>query len=50
MTCDAHFQTRTRDEFVNVCVKFRDNRLRNEVCRAVTPFQGGRSPYKGGYM
>ena len=23
--------------FVNTCVKFRDNRLRNEVCRAVTP-------------
>ena len=25
--------------FVNKWVKFRDNRLRNEVCRAVTPFQ-----------
>ena len=23
--------------FVNTCVKFRDNHLRNEVCRAVTP-------------
>ena len=23
--------------FVNTCVKFRHNRLRNEVCRAVTP-------------
>ena len=23
--------------FVNMCVKFRDNRLRNEVCKAVTP-------------
>ena len=23
--------------FVNTCVKFRDNRLGNEVCRAVTP-------------
>ena len=23
--------------FVNTCVKFRDNRLRNEVCRAVAP-------------
>ena len=23
--------------FVNTCVKFRDNLLRNEVCRAVTP-------------
>ena len=23
--------------FVNKCVKFRHNRLRNEVCRAVTP-------------
>ena len=30
--------------FVNTCVKFRDNRLRNEVCRAGTPLQGGRSP------
>ena len=28
--------------FVNMCLKFWDNRLRNEVCRAVTPFQGGR--------
>ena len=33
---------------VNVCVRFRDNWLRNEVCRAVTPFQVGRSPYWGG--
>ena len=24
---------------MNMCVKFRDNRLRNEICRAVTPFQ-----------
>ena len=23
--------------FVNMCVKFCDNQLRNEVCRAVTP-------------
>ena len=34
--------------FVNTCVKFRDNRLKNEVCTAVTPFQGGRSPLLGG--
>ena len=33
--------------FVNMCVKFRDNRLRNEVRRAVTPFQGD-SPLLGG--
>ena len=33
--------------FVNICVKFRDNRLRNEVCRVVTKFQGG-SPLLGG--
>ena len=33
--------------FVNTCVKFHDNRLRNEVCRAVMPFQGG-SPLLGG--
>ena len=33
--------------FVNMCVKFRDNWLRNEVCRALTPFQGG-SPLWGG--
>ena len=38
---------------VNMCVKFRDNRLRNEVCRAVTQFQcggggGDRSPLLGG--
>ena len=33
--------------FVNMCVKFRDNRLRNEVCRAVTLFQGA-APYLGG--
>ena len=25
--------------FVNTCVKFRHNRLRNELCRAVMPFQ-----------
>ena len=25
--------------FVNTCVKFCDNWLRNEVCRAVTPFE-----------
>ena len=25
--------------FVNMCVKFRDNRLRNEICRTVTPFE-----------
>ena len=25
--------------FVNTCVKFRDNRLRNEVCRVVTQFE-----------
>ena len=36
--------------FVNTCVKFRDNRLRNEVCRAVTPIQGGggQKPLLGG--
>ena len=53
MTCDAHFRTRTRDDVCeHVCVKFRDNRLRNEVCRAVTPFGGGRAepPIRGGYM
>ena len=33
---------------VNTCVKFRDNRLRNEVCRAVMQFQGG-SPQLGGF-
>ena len=27
--------------FVNTCVKYRDNWFLNEVCRAVTPFQGG---------
>ena len=27
--------------FVNTCVKFCDNRLRNEVCRVVAKFQGG---------
>ena len=37
MTCDAHFRTRTRDDVCEQCVKFRDNQLRNEVCRAVTP-------------
>ena len=37
-----------QEMFVNTCVKFCDNRLRNEVCRAVTPFQGGRSPLLGG--
>ena len=25
--------------FVNMCVRFRDNWLRNEVCRPVTPFK-----------
>ena len=30
--------------FVNTRVKFRDNQLRNEVCRVVTLFQVGRSP------
>ena len=25
--------------FVNTRVKFHDNRFRNEVCRAVTPFE-----------
>ena len=25
--------------FVNTCVKFRDNQLRNEACKVVTPFQ-----------
>ena len=34
--------------FVNMWVKFCDNRLRNEVCRAVTPFQVGTSPVLGG--
>ena len=34
--------------FVNTCVKFRDNRLRNEVCRAVTKFQGGSPLLEGG--
>ena len=34
--------------FVNMCVKFHDNRLKNEVCRAVTRFQGGKSPLLGG--
>ena len=34
--------------FVNMCVKFRDNQLRNEVSRVVMPFQGGRSPLLGG--
>ena len=33
--------------FVNTCAKFRDNRLRNEVCRAVMLFRGG-SPILGG--
>ena len=33
--------------FVNMCAKLRHNRLRNEVCRMVTPFQGG-SPLLGG--
>ena len=33
--------------FVNMCVKFHDNRLRIEVCGAVTPFQGS-SPLLGG--
>ena len=33
-----------------MCVKFCDNWLRNEVSRAVTPFQRGRSPLLGGYM
>ena len=27
--------------FVNTRAKFYDNRLRNEFCKAVTPFQGG---------
>ena len=27
--------------FVNTCVISFDNRFRNEVCRAVMPFQGG---------
>ena len=35
--------------FVNMCMKFRDNQLRNEVCRAVTPFQAG-SPLLGGFQ
>ena len=32
-------QTSSKQEmmFLNTCVKFRHNRLRNEVCRAVTP-------------
>ena len=34
--------------FVNMCVKFRDNQLRNEVSRVVMPFQGGRIPLLGG--
>ena len=38
-----------QEMFVNTCVKFRDNQLRNEVCRAVMPFQGG-STILGGYM
>ena len=29
--------------FVNTCVKFRNNRLRNEVYRAVTPFEWERT-------
>ena len=33
--------------FVNMCVKFRDNWLRNEISRAVTQFQGD-SPLLGG--
>ena len=33
--------------FVNTCVKFHDNQLRNEVCRTVMPFQGC-SPLSGG--
>ena len=33
--------------FVNTCVKFRDNQLRNEVCRAVT-LSGGQKPLLGG--
>ena len=41
MTCDAQFKTRTRDDVCEHCVKFCDNRLRNEVCRVVTKFQGG---------
>ena len=49
MTCDGHFRTRQEMMFVNTCVKFHDNRLRNEVCRAVMPFQGGRSPLLGGF-
>ena len=37
--------------FANTCVKFHDNRLRNEVCRAVTPFWvGQKPPIRGGYM
>ena len=35
--------------FVHMCVKFCHNRLRNEACRALTPFQGG-SPLLGGYI
>ena len=34
--------------FVNTCMKLCDNRLRNEVCRSVKPFQGSRSPVLGG--
>ena len=34
--------------FVNMCVKFHDNQLRNEVCRAMMPFQGWKSPLLGG--
>ena len=38
--------------FVNTCVEVRDNQLRNEVCRAVRPFQKGqKTPIGGrGYM
>ena len=32
---------------VNTCVKFHDNQLRNEVCRAMKKFQGA-SPLLGG--
>ena len=35
-------------KFVNTYGKFHDNRLRNEVCRAVMPFQGG-IPLLGGF-
>ena len=34
--------------FANMCVKFHGNRFRNEVCRAMTPFQGGQPPIRGG--